>query len=33
LISNRSLCALGLTFSLTTTYSQRADKRWDSTDE
>src|SRR6266850_990118 len=32
LISNRSLCASGLTFSLSTTYGQWANKRWDSTD-
>src|SRR6266404_1686289 len=33
LISNRSLCASGLTFSLSITYGQWANKRWDSTDE
>src|SRR6266446_3283156 len=32
LISNRSLCASGLTFSLSITYGQWANKRWDSTD-
>src|SRR5215208_8302947 len=32
LISNRSLCASGLTFSLSTTYRQWANKRWDSTE-
>src|SRR5258708_21728857 len=32
LISNRSLCALGLTFSLSITYRQWANKRWDGTD-
>src|SRR2546427_11054575 len=30
--SNRSLCAWGLTFSISITYSQRSNKRWDSTD-
>jgi hypothetical protein len=33
LISNRSLCALGLTFSLATTYRQCANKRWDSSEK
>src|SRR5713226_985623 len=32
LISNRSLCASGLTFSLSITYRQWANKRWDSTE-
>src|SRR5882724_10527230 len=32
LISNRSLCASGLTFSLSITYGQWANKRWNSTD-
>src|SRR5207247_7049403 len=30
--SNRSLCAWGLTFSISITYSQRSNKRWDSTE-
>ena|SRR5436190_10467609 len=30
--SNRSPCALDLTFSISITYGQRTNKRWDSTD-